>query len=91
MNLREIVTEVLNESEKNDNETLFILNCWRKMGARAYFNYEDFTLVEKPSEILAMRKEVLSEKTEEKPETKKKTEKKSRIGKEKPIDARVIE
>lgn len=79
--LEDIVNEVLVDEGSRKNDTLFLLNVWRKQGARAYFNYQDLLVVDEPMKLLEMKKEVMkglsSAPKEEKAEGEPKNDKKA--------------
>jgi len=60
MDAKEVVAEVLKDENCEDNEIMFLLHCWRKLGCRAYFNYEDFSKAEQPRKLLEIKDKVTS-------------------------------
>lgn len=60
METEQIVLEVLKDENCKDNEIMFLLHCWRKLGCRAYFNYEDFSKAEQPRKLLELKDKATS-------------------------------
>lgn len=60
MDTEEVVGEVLKDENCKDNEIMFLLQCWRKLGCRAYFNYEDFSKAEQPRKLLELKDKFIS-------------------------------
>lgn len=55
MNTEEIVKKVLTEQNCKDNDIIFLLQCWREQGCRAYFNYTDLFKADSPRKLLELR------------------------------------
>lgn len=55
MGIEEIVKEVLTDKNCQENDIMFLLQCWRKQGCNAYFNYAHLFKADSPRKLLELK------------------------------------
>jgi hypothetical protein len=66
MGIEEIVKEVLADQNCKENDIMFLLQCWRKQGCNAYFNYAHLYKADSPRKLLEMKDLAMKEEHKEK-------------------------
>jgi hypothetical protein len=87
---KEMIAELMATDERaRESEIWFILNAWRKQGARVYVNYEDFTKMSEPGELLEIRKMILAQGSKAKEPEKKAEAVKEKKPKDRPKGSKI--